>query len=197
MINYVKGKIEEISGNVVVVDCGGIGYELTCSAQTVNKLAVGETAKISAYMHVREDGVSLYGFASLEEKRMFSLLISVSGIGPKVAIGILSGIDTNSLALAIFSGDTKALTKIKGMGKKTAERLVLELKEKVVVDASEAPVPVVASDSKKPLTREMADAVAVLCSLGKRQDDATKLVEAASELGAKTTEELINTAFRI
>ncbi len=196
MINYIKGKIEEISGNTVIVDCNGIGYELTCSTGTVGKFAVGQEAKISTYMQVREDGVSLFGFGSSEEKRMFGLLISISGIGPKVAIGVLSGIDSNALASAIFSGDVKLLTKVKGLGKKTAERIILELKEKVIVDATETPL-AIESSADVVMNKNMADAVAVLCSLGKKQDDATKLVEAVSKLGAETTEEIVSMAFRM
>ncbi len=147
-------------------------------------------------MQVKEDGVALFGFATTEEKNMFLRLVSVSGVGCKVALAVLSGLDSNSLAIAIFNGDTKVLTKIKGLGKKTAERLVLELKEKVVVDANEINLPIV-NNMDIPLTKEVQNAVAVLVSLGKSQADAEKLVEAASKLGASTTEELINMAFRI
>ena len=127
---------------------------------------------------------------------MFLNLISVSGVGCKVAQSILSGIDSNSLAQAIYTGDTKLLTKVKGLGKKTAERLVLELREKVMVDASQIETPI-AKHLDAPLTKDMQNAIAVLCSLGKSQQDAEKLVDAASKLGATTTEELINMAFRI
>lgn len=127
---------------------------------------------------------------------MFLRLISVTGVGCKVALAVLSGMDSNSLAIAIFNGDTRLLTKIKGLGKKTAERLVLELKEKVVVDANAVELPVL-NNMDVPLTKEAQNAVAVLMSLGKNQADAEKLIDAASKLGAVTTEELINMAFRI
>ena len=196
MYNYFNGEITDILGNVVVVDVNGVGYELSVSNYTLGECAQGQKKKLYAYLQVKEDGVALFGFATREEKNMFLRLISVSGVGCKVALAILSGMDCNSLASAIFNGDTKLLTKIKGLGKKTAERLVLELKEKVVVDASSVELPIV-NNLDVPLTLEVQNAVAVLVSLGKNQSDAEKLIEAASKLGAATTEELVNMAFRI
>ncbi len=196
MFNYIHGEIAHICGNVVVADVNGIGYEISVTNGTLQTLTVGQKAKLYTYMQVREDGVSLFGFATMEEKTMFVNLISVSGVGCKVAQSILSGIDSNSLAYAIYTGDTKQLTKVKGLGKKTAERLVLELKEKVMVDATHIQTPIV-QNLDAPLTKEMQNAIAVLCSLGKTQQDAQKLVEAASKLGATTAEELINLSFRI
>lgn len=198
MYNYFNGEIVDIVGSNVVIDVNGVGYELAVSNYTLAECKLGQKQKLYAYLQVREDGMSLFGFATAEEKSMFLRLISVSGIGPKVALAVLSGMDSNSLALAIFNGDTRLLTKIKGLGKKTAERLVLELKEKVVVDASAVAVDLpILNSLDVPLTKEMQNAVAVLVSLGKSQADAEKLIEAASKLGASTTEELINMAFRI
>lgn len=196
MYNYLCGEIADTIGNNVIMDINGIGYEIAVSSFTLAECKVGERQKLYTYMQVKEDGVALFGFATTEEKNMFLRLVSVSGVGCKVALAVLSGLDSNSLAIAIFNGDTKVLTKIKGLGKKTAERLVLELKEKVVVDANEINLPIV-NNLDVPLTKEVQNAVAVLVSLGKSQADAEKLVEAASKLGASTTEELINMAFRI
>lgn len=196
MYNYLCGEIADTFGNNVIMDINGIGYEIAVSSFTLAECKVGQRQKLYTYMQVKEDGVALFGFATTEEKNMFLRLVSVSGVGCKVALAVLSGLDSNSLAIAIFNGDTKVLTKIKGLGKKTAERLVLELKEKVVVDANEINLPIV-NNMDVPLTKEVQNAVAVLVSLGKSQADAEKLVEAASKLGASTTEELINMAFRI
>ncbi len=196
MFNYLNGQVAHIFGNTVVIDVNGIGYEVSATTPTLATLTVGQNAKLFTHLQVREDGISLFGFATLEEKTMFLNLISVSGVGCKVAQSILSGIDSNTLAYAIYTGDTKQLTKVKGLGKKTAERLVLELKEKVMVDATQIETPI-AKHLDSPLTKDMQNAIAVLCSLGKSQQDAEKLVEAASKLGANTTEELINMAFRI
>lgn len=196
MYNYLNGEIVDIFGNNVVVDVNGVGYELGVSNYTLAECKLGQKQKLYTYLQVKEDGIALFGFATAEEKNMFLRLISVSGVGCKVALAVLSGMDSNSLAIAIFNGDTRLLTKIKGLGKKTAERLVLELKEKVVVDANSVELPILNS-LDVPLTREMQNAVAVLVSLGKSQVDAEKLIDAASKLGANTTEELINMAFRI
>ena len=196
MFSYINGEIVEYGNSTVVVDVNGVGYELSVSGYTMADCKLGQKQKLYAYMQVKEDGVSLYGFSTLEEKNMFLRLISVSGIGCKLAQAILSGIDSNSLALAIFNGDTKLLTKVKGMGKKTAERLVLELKEKVVVDAADMVLPITQNPDLQ-INKDIQNAIAVLCSLGKSQADAEKLVEAAAKLGASTTEELINMAFRI
>lgn len=196
MYNYFNGEIADISGNTVVLDVGGVGYELAVSNFTLADCAVGQQKKIYAYLQVKEDGVALFGFSNLEEKNLFLLLISVSGIGPKMALSVLSGMDCNSLSLAILNGDTKQLTKIKGLGKKTAERLVLELKEKVVVDAAAMDLPPILNPALQ-TNKDVTDAIAILCSLGKSQADAEKLVEAASQLGATTATELVNMAFRI
>lgn len=196
MFNYLNGVIADIFGNNVVIDVNGVGYELAVSSYTLSECRIGQKQKLLTYLQVKEDGVALFGFATAEEKNMFMRLISVSGVGCKVALAVLSGMDSNSLAIAIFNGDTRLLTKIKGLGKKTAERLVLELKEKVVVDANAVELPILNS-LDVPLTKEEQNAVAVLMSLGKSQVDAEKLIDAASKLGATTTQELVNMAFRI
>ena len=196
MFNYIFGEIVDFGNSTVVVDVSGIGFELNVSGYTMADCKIGAKQRIYTYMQVKEDDISLFGFSTLEEKNMFMLLISVSGIGCKVAQAILSGMDSNSLALAIFNGDTHLLTKIKGLGKKTSERLVLELKEKVVVDAMDMVLPLTQNPDLQ-INKDMQNAIAVLCSLGKSQADAEKLVDAAAKLGATTTEELINMAFRI
>ncbi len=130
MFNYIEGKIVEKQDGYIVVDCNNIGYEIQVSEHTLNSIEyLNEMVKILTYMQVREDGITLYGFISREEKNMFLKLISVSGIGPKMAIGILSGVTVNDLVSAILRQDVKMLCTIKGLGKKTAERLLVELKD--------------------------------------------------------------------
>ena len=132
MISFLVGTIEEKYENTLVMNVNGVGYELTISNNALVSLPIeGETAKVLTYMHVKEDGVALYGFANAEEKSMFMKLITVSGIGPKMAITILSGIKLSELVVAIMSENTNLLSKIKGLGKKSAERICLELKDKV------------------------------------------------------------------
>lgn len=191
MFSYINGEITEKECDKVVVDVGGVGFELFCSDVTLSQCAVGECRRLYVYLQVKEDGMCLYGFSTLQEKAMFMRLISVSGVGCKMAAAVLSGMEAGALAQAIFNGDAKQLTKIKGLGKKTAERIILELREKVAEEAQQTPV------TAAGMTKDMADAVAILCSLGKNASEAEKLVEAASKLGAVTAQELINMAFRI
>lgn len=197
MFSYINGEVTDYGDGTVTVDVNGVGFELAVSAYTQADCRLGQRQRLYTYMQVKEDGIGLFGFSTVEEKNMFLMLISVSGVGCKVAQSILSGMDTDALALAIFNEDTKLLTKIKGLGKKTAERIVLELKEKVTVDAVDKIAFPLTQNPDMPLNKEMQNAVAVLCSLGKTQGDAQNLVEAAAKLGATTAEELVNMAFRI
>ena len=132
MFAYIKGKLVSKSNNYVVVEAGDIGYKIFMSATAIEKLDEIETqVKIHTHYYVREDNISLYGFVSQEELRMFELLLSVSGVGAKSAIGMLSAITPSDFALAIISNDIAELTKIQGIGSKTAARIVLELKDKL------------------------------------------------------------------
>lgn len=193
MFYSITGKVARVDENVLVVTAGGVGYEVICSLTSACELtADGGEKTVYTYFHVREDGVALYGFASLEEKRMFLNLISVSGIGPKMAIQVLSGMSSRMLASAVVNKDVSMLTKVKGLGKKTAERIVLELKEKVDQNIKQgASDPTDGFESLPPLenfTRDMADAVEVLVSLGIKKDEATRLVKQKAADGDKVEE---------
>ncbi len=132
MYAYIKGTLEEKSTDSIVVEIAGIGYKIYVSEHTMAKLGeIGEKVKIYTHYHVREDNISLYGFMSNEELKMFELLLQVSGIGAKTAIAMLSNITPSKFALAIISNDLKTLTKIPGIGNKSAQRMVLELKDKL------------------------------------------------------------------
>lgn len=132
MYAYIIGVITQKDAGKVTLENNGIGYEINVSSQTLNTFSFeNQPVKLFTYLNVKEDEMSLYGFASIEEKNMFSLLLTVSGIGPKMAISILSEISITGLMSAIASEDLKTLCKIKGLGKKTAERVLLELKDKV------------------------------------------------------------------
>lgn len=132
MISYIKGEIAEKLNGKLVIECGGMGFSLLVSTATLETVGpIGSEAKVHTIIQVREDDISLIGFSSLEEKNLYELLISISGVGSKVALGILSGMKLTDLIVAIASGDTHALSRIKGLGKKTAERIVLELQDKV------------------------------------------------------------------
>lgn len=131
MISYIKGTLVHRGNGVVVVEASGLGYEIFVSAATLSVLPeVGETVKIHTHMNVKEDGISLYGFSTAEELELFHRLISVTGVGPKGALGFLSQLKPQEIILAILSDDVKTLSKAPGVGRKTAQRVILELKDK-------------------------------------------------------------------
>ena len=132
MFSYIKGTLEVKTINYIVVDVNGIGFKIFMSESAIQRLGeIGQTVKIYTYMNVKEDEISLYGFITNEELRMFELLISVSGVGAKSAITMLSVITPSKFALAVISNDVKTLTKIPGIGQKSAQRIILELKDKL------------------------------------------------------------------
>lgn len=132
MYAYIRGKIEFKSAEYLVIEAGGIGYKIFTSAQTLSRLGnAGEEAKIYTHLYVREDIFALYGFYSTEELSMFELLISVSGVGPKAAISLMSAVSPSKFGVAVITDDYKCLTKAQGIGSKTAQRIILELKDKL------------------------------------------------------------------
>ncbi len=131
MFYYLYGTLEHIGPNLAVVDCGGVGYACKTTNYTLASLKRGEKAKLYTYLHVREEIFELYGFASENELNCFQMLIGVSGVGPKAALAILSSVSPERLATAIITGDEKALTGAPGVGKKIAQRVILELKDKL------------------------------------------------------------------
>jgi len=132
MISYIKGILEHKDVDYIIVDVNGIGYKIFTSLSTIQSLKeVGSEVKIYTYLQVREDNISLYGFASIEELKMLELLLKVSGVGPKVALSIISNISPSKFSLAIITDDEKTLAKVPGIGKKTAQRIILELKDKI------------------------------------------------------------------
>ncbi len=131
MYYYVSGEVAHVEPYLAVIDCGGVGYACRTTAFTLSQIKKGDKAKLFTYLSVREDAMDLYGFASAEELKLFQQLISVSGVGPKAALSILSAGTPANLALAIITGDEKALTAAAGVGKKLAQRIILELKDKL------------------------------------------------------------------
>lgn len=192
MINFIKGEIAEKLDNKIVIECGNIGYEIYVSNNTyVNIGNKGDFCKIYVFMQVREDGINLFGFSTTEEKDMFTLLITVAGIGAKIAIAILSGIKLSELMVAIASEDTSILTKIKGLGKKTAERIVLELKDKVSFSKFDVEdKQFINSDDEN-----INEAYNVLVSLGVNKNEALNLARANSTNNA-TAEEIVSRSLK-
>ena len=131
MFYYLNGVVAEMEANLAVIDCGGVGYACATTNYTLSQLKKGERAKLYTYMNVREDAVDLFGFSSQSELHSFKLLLGVSGVGPKAALAILSTNTPANLALAVVMGDEKALTAAPGIGKKIAQRIILELKDKL------------------------------------------------------------------
>ena len=165
MFYYVNGTVTELEAGLAVIDCGGVGYACATTNYTLSQLKKGERAKLYTYLNVREDAVELFGFASQSELRSFKMLIGVSGVGPKAALSILSSTTPQQLAMAVVMGDEKALTAAPGIGKKIAQRIILELKDKLAREqgsfdaGSGGPVLVPAQDNK---AGEAAAALAVL-----------------------------------
>lgn len=194
MIGYIKGNLLHYDGGVVILENNGIGYEITCSAESYVKIVNSGGGAVYTYMAVREDGVSLYGFDNLNEKSMFLKLISVSGVGPKLGMTVLSGMSLSDLAFCIASSDVKSLSTIKGLGKKTAERIILELREAISLTDV---VPTTKKSQQKPLMSEDAEnAVMALMSLGYTRADSQKAVEKAVESGTVGLENLITGALK-
>lgn len=131
MFYYVKGIVAHIAPYLAVIDCGGVGYACRTTQNTISYLRKGESAKLFTHLNVREDAMELYGFISENELNCFEMLISISGVGPKAAISILSSTTPEGLAMAIITGDEKSLTVAQGIGKKIAQRIILELKDKL------------------------------------------------------------------
>ena len=173
MIYSVKGKVTYIDENTIAVDGGTVAFEVICSTNTIHKAMSqpNQMQTILTYLQVKEDGMCLFGFWDADERNLFMQLISVSGIGPKMAILILSNGTVASIIEAIHSGDTKLLSSIKGLGKKTAERIVLELKEQFKPEAEEI----------QSVPQELEEAIFALMSLGLGRIEAQKAVENAAK----------------
>ena len=195
MIGYLKGKVLDMGADSAIIVAGGVGYEVCCSRSAFSKMTVGGECEVYTYLQVSEaNGVQLYGFSSLQEKAMFLKLISVSGVGPKVGISVLSYMSVNDVALAVATGDVKALSRVKGMGKKTAEKIIVELRDRVI-----APVGAGSTQDGSPVVHIASgdeDAVVALMSLGFSRAESERAVAKAKAGGAKTVEEIIMASLR-
>ena len=192
MISFLIGNIEEKSEQSIILNCNNIGYELFCSINTISTLPlIGEDCKIYTYLQVKEDGISLFGFSTIDEKELFNKLITVSGVGPKMAISILSGMNISDLIVSILKEDVNILSKIKGLGKKTAERICLELKDKL------SPVNGVLVEDNVVILNEdiINDACEALISLGVSKNEALRLVKQNANENS-TVEDIISNVLR-
>ena len=198
MIAYLRGRVLGVTPETAIVETNGIGFETYCSGGAFKKIVVGEMVELYTYMQMKEDGVTLFAFGSPREKEIFLKLISVDGVGPKMGITILVGLSVDELTEAIFSGDTKRLSTVKGLGKKTAEKIILALHGKIsaleILNADGQTHTQISAQATLPAQAE--EAVLALTGLGFTKAESVQAVKKAMEDGAKTTEEIIRKALQ-
>ena len=188
MIASLQGKIEALSSDWAIINVAGIGFQVYMPTSTLASLgAVGKEVKLHTYLHLREDSAALYGFASADELALFQTLISVSGLGPRLALAMLSAMDVEKLTIGIATGSAELLTEVPGIGRKMASRLILELKDKI--GAGRVPVPT------SQVAAENADIIAALTALGYSTTEATRAV-AALPAADLTLEEKVKLALQ-
>lgn len=200
MISFVKGQLCEIRENSMILEVGGIGYHIFAPLSTIERLpSVGDTVKIHTYLYVREDALNLYGFITQDDLHVFKLLITVNGIGPKGALGILSVLTTDDLRFAVLSDDSKTIAKAPGIGSKTASKLILELKDKLKLeDAFEQRLE--QSLFNKPQVSDVKDirneAIQALVALGYSNTDASKAVRMVELTEDITVEDILKRSLK-
>lgn len=198
MISYIKGTLERRAESYIIIETGGIGYQVFVSPATLAKLPqTGAEVKVFTYFSVKEDGMSLYGFASVEEQEMFHKLLTVSGVGPKGALGFLSMLKPSEIIMAILSDDVKTLSKAPGVGRKTAQRVILELKDKFKTEEAismggeelQGIVEVTVGGDAK------FEAIDAMTALGYSRSEAAKAVNAVAAEGM-STEDILKAALK-
>lgn len=193
MFAFIKGSIEEKSSGYVVIEAGGVGYKIFMPDPEIDTIGeIGDIVKVHTYYWVREDNISLYGFSSKEELRMFEILITTSGIGAKSAISILSNISPSSFALAVINEDTHKLTKLPGIGAKTAARIVLELKDKIKKQELESKETEQKEELNKVISenKNIDEAISALQVLGYSKKEIEKTF-ATADLNGMSVEEMV------
>ena len=200
MIAYLKGRVLTITSETAILEVGGVGYELYCSGGAFRKIVVGEIVELYTYLQVKEDGITLFGFANPKEKELFLKVISVSGVGPKMGIAILTGLSADEFTQAIATADVKRLSAVKGLGNKTAEKIVLELHGKIsaaeVISASADPMSAAIELGVQSVSAQDEEAISALMGLGFTKNESAGAVKRAKEQGASTTEEIIRKALQ-
>ncbi len=195
MYASIIGTVEEIDAGRVVLLAGHVGYELFCSANTTKKLTCSKEAKLLAHLNVTDDALTLYGFFDEAEKRMFRQLLSVTRVGPKLALSVLSHLTPDDVAAAVITDNAAAFDPVPGMGRKGAQRVILELKEKVgTMDVHSGGTPIAAATAGASNTDMMKEAVAALVGLGYDGNSASRAVTAAKDY--TSVEELLTKALR-
>ncbi len=196
MFYSITGKLIKTDSQIAVVECGGVGFKCFCSLNTLKALSgIGSTVSLYTYLSVREDALDLFGFHTENEMNYFKLLTSVSGVGPKVALAMLSDFTSDQLALAIASGDSKMLTKASGVGPKLAQRLVLELRDKITDMNISAVTEEINMISTSSVNANVNEAAAALVSLGYTQTDAMMVLSKLDQ--SLSVEKLISQALKV
>lgn len=195
MFYHLDGKVAELGQGMSVIDCNGVGYLVNTSLTTQSRLKVGERSKLYISESVREDAFELFGFATKSEKRSFDLLIGVSGVGPKAALSILSAYTPEALAMAILSGDEKALTVAPGIGKKIAQRVILELKDKLAKESGDFELPMKSGAPVAVGDGKLSDAAAALAVLGYGPAEINVALKGV-DVAPLTVEEIIKAALK-
>ena len=194
MIGFVRGRVDYLGKDHCLIEAGGIGYRIFMAVGDLAQLHIEQEVKVFTYLAVREDALLLYGFLTRASYNLFMQLISVSGVGPKVALGILSGTKVDQFYLAVQSRDLKYLTKLPGIGKKTAERLLLELKEKVgTLDGGPLPF---ADSTTTNLGSAADDAIAALNALGYTNSEIIPVLQKLPDLESLSTEDIVKKALK-
>ncbi|HHT45119.1 MAG TPA: Holliday junction branch migration protein RuvA [Fastidiosipila sp.] len=195
IMDYISGEIVDKEPERIVVETGGIGFDLLIHPGFASRFpAIGEKTKVYCHLHVREDVMQLYAFPGIDEKALFLQLITVSGIGPKVALTIVGSIDPGAFALAILGSDIKTLTTIKGIGKKGAERLIVEMKDKVKKTMTPSPV---GTSLPSVIPSGVSEALEALLVLGYRQDEAEHAIAQIDTAGDTSVEAVIRAALQV
>lgn len=196
MYYYLSGTVAHVEPYLAVIDCGGVGYACRTTSYTLSQIKKGDKAKLYTYLSVREDAVDLYGFATNEELKLFQQLISVSGVGPKAALSILSSSTPANLALSIITGDEKALTCAQGVGKKIAQRVILELKDKLAKGQTISAGESVSGPAVTIIPQNKAsEAAAALAVLGYSQAEISQALKGV-DVESLTLEQIIRQALK-
>ncbi|MBE6952220.1 MAG: Holliday junction branch migration protein RuvA [Ruminococcaceae bacterium] len=199
MYYYIEGTVAYALQSAVVIDCSGVGYRLSVSSNTLTQARVGAKLRLFTHLYVREDAVELFGFADLKEKNSFLMLIDISGVGPKAAMAILSVTTPDRFALGVINGDEKMLTRAQGVGKKLAQRIILELKDKLAKSMGEELEELAGSLGEEPvavMSGNKEAAVSALIVLGYSRPEAQKAVASVTDAEGKSTEEIIRLALK-
>lgn len=200
MISFIRGRAADMTESSVILEAGNIGYEIFMTGNALSRIHIGEELKIHTYFQVREDAMQLFGFLNKDDLQVFKLLLGVNGVGPKAALGVLSGITADELRFAILSDDVKTLSKAPGIGKKTAQKLILELKDKLSLqeafETKLAHEQEATGAAAAGMTDARQEAVEALTALGYSSTDALRAVRMAADADPDDVEAILKAALK-